>query len=149
MEETAREIIETFDRLSLTRLRASDFPVTAGETARDAGLSALVKSGCLREIAGQYERTEWGRLEIAGPDVITFLHRPGCHLCEEAFRRIEPHISGLRVKLRVVNVDTDQVLRERYGNEIPVVFLGNRELDRNRIDPSRVQTELSRLSRSH
>lgn len=146
MDETARKILETFDRLSVTRLRASDFSVTAGDAARDAGLNALVKSGCLREIGGQYERTEWGRLEIAGSNVVTFLHRPGCHLCEIAFRQLEPQIGESGAELRVVNVDTDQTLRERYGYEVPVVFLGNRELDRNRIDPRKVQAELARLS---
>lgn len=148
MEGSVREILESFDRLNLTRLRASDFAVTAEPSERDGVLAELVKSGCLREIGDQFERTEWGRLEIAGPDVVTFLHRPECHLCEVAFHQIEPHISKFNLQLRIVNVDADQVLRERYGYEVPVVFLGNRELGRNRIDSGKVQAELARVSRN-
>jgi glutaredoxin len=147
MEDHAKQILETFDRLGLTRLGAADFALPTGTGARDAALAALVQSGCLREVAGQFERTEWGRLEIAGPLDLTFLSRSGCHLCEEALRQIEPLMGGFGAELRVVNVDTDRTLRERYGNEVPVIFLGSRELQRNRIDPGKVRAELSSVKR--
>jgi hypothetical protein len=148
MEQTAKQILETFDRLGLSRLGAADFALPAEAGAKQAALAALVESGCLREVAGQFERTEWGRLEIAGPLEVTFLSRSGCHLCDEALRQIEPLVSGFGTDLRVVNVDTDRTLRQRYGNEVPVVFLGNRELERNRIDPGHLRAELIRVSRS-
>lgn len=147
MEETARRILETFDRLGLTRLQAADFTSAAQPAADDAALAALLSSGCLREIAGQYERTEWGRLEVAGPLEMTLLTRPGCHLCEDALRQIEPLVTEFGARLRLVDIDTDRILRERYRNEIPVVFLGSRELARHAVDLGRIRAELSRASR--
>lgn len=147
MEEDSKQILQTFDRLGLTRLGAADFSLPTGAGARDTALAALVQSGCLREVAGQFERTEWGRLEIAGPLDVTFLSRSGCHLCEVALRQVEPLVGRFGAELRIVNVDTDRVLRERYGNDVPVIFLGSRELQRNRIDPGKVRAELTQAKR--
>ena len=111
-----------------------------------AALARLVQGGWLRQVDGLYERTELGRLEAAGPLDITLLSRPGCHSCHEAQEQIEPLVRKYAARLRVVDVDTDHTLRERYGREIPVVFVGGRELARVIVDPRRVGLELSRAS---
>ncbi len=144
MEETSRRVLETFDRLGLTRLRAADFPSPEHSAAAQALLAELLTSGHLRQVQGFYERTEIGRLEVAAPLEMTLLTRPGCHLCQEALRQIEPLVTRFGALLRVINVDSDHTLRDRYGDDVPVVFLGNREVARHRIDPGRVRLELSR-----
>lgn len=148
MEETTRQILETFDRLGLSRLRATDFGSSDRPAPPKAALDRLVESGCLREVAGRYERTEWGRLEIARPLDVTLLGRVGCHLCEGILRQIEPEVGKFGAQLRIVDVDTDRVLREQYGNEVPVVFLGNREWARHRVDTGEFRAELKRLQGS-
>lgn len=59
---------------------------------------------------------------------LTLLSRPGCHLCEEALELLEPRCRAYGVRLRVVDVDGDQALRDRYGLRIPVVMAGDSEL---------------------
>lgn len=146
MEETARNLLKMFDRLGLTRLGAADL-LGAGQNAPDAraALSRLLDERLLRETFGQYERTEAGKLEAAGHSDLTLLGRSGCHLCEVAWREIEPLAVEMGANLRKVDIDTDGVLRERYNTEVPVLFLGSRELARHRVDASRLKDELLRL----
>lgn len=149
MEEKARNILKTFDRLGLTRLSTADL-LGAEQNAPAAldALSGLLRERLLRENFGQYERTEAGRIEAAGPSDLTLLSRSGCHLCEVAFRQIEPLAIEMGANLRKVDIDTDGVLRERYNTEVPVLFLGRRELARHRIDAHRLKDELLRLRNS-
>ncbi len=69
----------------------------------------------------------------------TLYTRPGCHLCEEAQAQLKRH--GFRVES--VNIDTNPLLQERYGDVIPVVLIDGKERFRGRIDP-RLLTRLSR-----
>jgi hypothetical protein len=143
MNETALRILRAFDRLVLTRLREADLlaAVTDAAEAR-AALEDLVASGALRENAGQFERTEFGRLEAAGPREWTLLTRAGCHLCDQALRQIEPLVSKLGAQLRLVDVDSDLVLRQDYGLDVPVLFVGSREIARHQINPAGIRAAL-------
>jgi glutaredoxin len=144
MDETALLILRAFDRLNLWSLSEADLFAMAADTAEvRASLADLVESGALRDVAGRYERTEFGRLEAAGPFELTLLTRAGCHLCDQALRQIEPLVSKLGAQLRLVDVDSDRVLREDYGFDVPVVFLGNQEIARHRINPQTIRAALS------
>jgi glutaredoxin len=150
MDETALQILRAFDRLNLTRLGEAELLAAAADTAETrASLAQLVDSGCLRAVGGQYERTEFGRLEAAGPFELTLLTRAGCHLCDQALRQIEPLLSKLGADLRLVDVDSDRVLREDYSLDVPVLFLGNREIARHRIEPASIRAALSRARRGY
>ena len=61
---------------------------------------------------------------------VTFYSRPGCHLCDEARRAMELAWPGLEID--EVDVDSDPLLRQRYGLHIPVAVAGGRELFRHR-----------------
>ncbi|HEV2387152.1 MAG TPA: glutaredoxin family protein [Candidatus Acidoferrales bacterium] len=141
-----RLLLEAFDRLETARLRPTDLATAAQASpeATQAALARLAAGGCLRETAGQFERTELGRLEVAGPRDLTLLSRPGCHLCEEARRAIHPLLAESGARLRVVDVDSDRMLRELFGNEIPVLFLGRREIARHRISARQLREDLRR-----
>lgn len=52
---------------------------------------------------------------------VTFLSRPGCHLCDEALTELEGHIG--EVELEVVNIETDDDLHRRYLELIPVILI--------------------------
>lgn len=145
-----RALLEAFDRLGVDRLRLADLQASARPATGEAvelALACLLASGCLHEIAGQYERTALGRIEVAGPLDLTLLTRPGCHLCEEALRQIQPLLPTEGAHLHVVDIDTDRSLRHLYGNDIPVVFLGSREIARHRVDPDELRRELARVGR--
>lgn len=61
--------------------------------------------------------------QVAGP----LYTRTGCHLCEEAKALIEPILREFGVALREVDIDEDAALQQRYGTDIPVIFIGGRK----------------------
>lgn len=60
--------------------------------------------------------------------VVTLFTRPGCHLCEEAKALL--HELGARYphRLEERNIDEDPALRARYHLTIPVILIGDVEL---------------------
>jgi hypothetical protein len=89
------------------------------------------------------ETSEDARLAACGPRVITLYTRPGCHLCEEAKTAIAPLLGEYAATLRQVNIDEDAVLHERYGQDIPVVFVGARKVAKHRVDIDEFRRQLS------
>jgi len=88
------------------------------------------------------ESHEDERLAANEPRVVTLYTRPGCHLCEEAKALIEPMLGEFGSTLREVNIDEDAVLRQRYGTDIPVIFIGSRKAAKHRVDPVKFRRQL-------
>ena len=88
------------------------------------------------------EHAEDGRLAAAGRREITLYTRPGCHLCEEAKRAIAPIMREFGAVLREVNIENDPVLKERYGVDIPVIFLGSRKVAKHRVDVEQFRRQM-------
>lgn len=88
------------------------------------------------------EHPEDARLVAAGPREVTLYTRPGCHLCEEAKAAIEPLLREFGVLLREVNIEKDGVLEERYGWDIPVIFIGARKAAKHRVDVEQFRRQL-------
>jgi hypothetical protein len=65
---------------------------------------------------------------------LTLLSRADCHLCEEMRVQIEAALDDARVALEVLEVDGDPVLEARWGEKVPVLLAGTRELCRYRLD---------------
>jgi len=74
------------------------------------------------------------RLRTTGALEITLYTRPGCHLCEEAKAAIEPLVEEFGACLREVNIDEDRDLTDRYGWDIPVLFVGTRKVAKHRVN---------------
>ena len=74
--------------------------------------------------------------------MVTLYTRPGCHLCEEAKALIEPILGEFGATLREVNIDADAVLRERYGMDIPVIFIGARKAAKHHVDAVKFRRQL-------
>ena len=89
-----------------------------------------------------YERTEDGRLALAGALDVTLYTRPGCHLCEEAKARITPLLRRVGARLHEINIDADAVLRERYDFDVPVILLGTRKVAKHRVDVEQFRRQL-------
>ena len=77
-----------------------------------------------------------------GPREVTLYTRPGCHLCEEAKTAMMPLLSEFGATLREVNIDEDKVLRERYGWDVPVIFLGARKVAKHRLNVEQFRRQL-------
>jgi glutaredoxin len=82
------------------------------------------------------------RLAACGPRVVTLYTRPRCHLCEQAKALIEPMLAEFGATLREVNIDTDDALRERYGLDIPVIFIGAHKAAKHCVDPVKFRRQL-------
>ena len=68
------------------------------------------------------------------PDIVLTLYtRPGCHLCDDARTQLHQELGRLprgrrRIDVAEVDIDIDGSLRARYGEWIPVLAAGDREL---------------------
>ena len=88
------------------------------------------------------EHPEDLRLAGAGALDVTLYSRPGCHLCEAAKAAIDPLLSEFGATLHEVNIDGDAVLTERYGWDIPVLFVGTRKAAKHRINVKQLRRQL-------
>ena len=88
------------------------------------------------------EHPEDARIAAAGPSEVTLYTRPGCHLCEEAKMAIAPLVRESGASLREVNIEGDAVLEERYGWDIPVIFIGARKAAKHRVDVEQFRRQL-------
>ena len=85
---------------------------------------------------------EDAHLAAAGPHEVTLYTRPGCHLCEEAKTAVAPLLREFGAVLREVNIENDAVLEERYGWDIPVIFVGARKAAKHRVDVEQLRRQL-------
>jgi glutaredoxin len=141
LDPLERKILSTFDRPGVRALSAAeweDSPAMRGLLAR------LAKRGWLRggTTPDTYERTEDGRLQLAGPRDVTVYSRPGCHLCEEAKSQIAPLLKEFGARLSEINIDDDPELRARYDYDVPVIFLGARKAAKHRVDLAQFRRQL-------
>lgn len=59
---------------------------------------------------------------------LTLYTRVGCRLCEEMKQQLEPFQKQYGFSLNVVDIEADSYLKLRYGEKIPVLVAGEREL---------------------
>ncbi|MFZ0886318.1 MAG: glutaredoxin family protein [Candidatus Acidiferrales bacterium] len=150
MESIARRILATFDQLERDSLDLHTLFEFVGGNApveREAVLDAvteLVRQGLLKAEGGSdfYQRTEDGRLAIAGPLDITMYMREGCHLCEEAKAMMAPLLGEFGARLQEVDIDDDPILLDRYTNDVPVIFVGAQFFAQHRVDLARLRRQL-------
>jgi glutaredoxin len=60
---------------------------------------------------------------------VTLYTRPGCHLCAEAEALLQQLAAHYPHRLELVNIDEDAGLRARYHLTIPVIRIGEVELE--------------------
>jgi len=149
MDSLAERALRLFDELERERLDLHTFfEMVGGNRPAEQGpvldtVARLVEQGLLRSTGGDfYARTEDGRLSVAGPLDVTFYTRKDCRLCEEAKQQVVPLLCEFDARFREVDIDSDAVLRERYTNDVPVVFLGNRKMAKHRVDRARFRRQL-------
>jgi len=142
MDSLEREILA---RLGHPGARTRTLAGLGDSPAVWTAVAQLVERGWLRAVVAPdtYERTEAGRLELAGPRDVTVYSRPGCHLCEEAKAQIAPLLAEFGARLIEINIDEDPQLREEYDYEVPVILLGKRKAAKHRVDLAQFRRQLS------
>ena len=76
---------------------------------------------------------------------LTVYSRSYCHLCDEMIAGLRTLQARFHFSLAVVDVDSDDALEARYGEDVPVVLHGETELARHRLDERRVTDYLSKI----
>lgn len=79
--------------------------------------------------------------------IVTIYTRPGCHLCEEAKAAIRASNCDADFTLEEINIDLDPALHERYGYDVPVIFINGVKVFKHRVDPREFRHKLQRLTK--
>jgi len=79
------------------------------------------------------------------PEVVVY-SREDCCLCDDALREIEAARKSVPFDLRLVDVDQDPELAERYGHEVPVVEIDGRKAFKYRVTSRELLRRLRRAS---
>lgn len=74
---------------------------------------------------------------------ITLYTRAGCHLCEAAEAVIRD-VAGDRADIRLVDIDADPALNERYTVRVPVVEVDGVEIAEFEVDRRQLVAALTR-----
>lgn len=77
--------------------------------------------------------------------VLTVFGRSSCHLCDEMVAALEGLQTGLGFAVERVDVDSDAELARRYGERVPVLAHGSRELCHYRLEAPAVTAYLSQI----
>lgn len=67
-------------------------------------------------------------MTVAAGEELTLYGTPGCHLCDDAEKLLHSTGATMGRSWRYVDIATDDALIARYGERIPVLRCGEREL---------------------
>ncbi len=70
----------------------------------------------------------------AVPRRLTLLVRSYCHLCDDMRDTLAPLAQRFGWAVDEIDIDADAILERRWGESVPVLLAGERELSRHRID---------------
>ena len=65
---------------------------------------------------------------------LTLYTRAGCPLCDEVAAHADALLAGTGHRLAAVDVDGDPALKARFGWDVPLLFDGDAEICRHRMD---------------
>lgn len=63
------------------------------------------------------------------PQPVRLLETPDCGLCAEAYRALRRVSLDIPLAIERVDITTDDQLRDRFALRVPVIVMGQRELD--------------------
>lgn len=81
------------------------------------------------------------------PIEVTLYTRAGCHLCQEAKQQMAPLLREFGAVLHEVDIDADPALRDLYGLDVPVIFIGAHKAAKHRLDIRRFRRRLQAAAR--
>jgi hypothetical protein len=68
------------------------------------------------------------------PLELTLYGRSWCHLCDDMLAALRALETGQPFLVSVVDVDSDSALEQRFGDKVPVLMHGDRELCHYHLD---------------
>ena len=82
------------------------------------------------------------RTHREAPRPVRRLEKPDCGLCAEAYRALRRLALDIPLEVERVDITEDPALFDRYALRIPVVVVGERELDAAGVDDRALRTWL-------
>ena len=76
------------------------------------------------------------------PVELTLYSRPGCHLCDEMKAIVAPVARELGWIVKEIDISGQPELESRFGQEIPVLFVGERTAFKYRLTESALRRRL-------
>ncbi|MDB5926249.1 MAG: glutaredoxin [Betaproteobacteria bacterium] len=70
--------------------------------------------------------------------LLTVYSRNYCHLCDDLISGLRALQARSHFEIAIIDVACDVALEARYGNDVPVLVHGDRELCRHRLNESLV-----------
>lgn len=80
---------------------------------------------------------------MSGTPTLTLYYREGCHLCEtmlQALRGLQPR---LEFEIRLLDIDRDPRLAQRYDEWVPVLLGGEQEICHYHLDQAALEAFLA------
>ena len=74
----------------------------------------------------------------SGPVELTLYGRSWCHLCDDMIAGLQSLQPARDFRVSVIDVDSDPALERRFGEKVPVLMHGERELCHYHLDVSAV-----------
>lgn len=90
------------------------------------------------------QRREPVRKRNAHEPRLVLYSRSGCHLCDEMILAMRLQL-GSDFPVEIVDVDSDPVLKSRYGERVPLLVDGKIELCCYRYDPAKLAAYVSEI----
>jgi glutaredoxin len=72
--------------------------------------------------------------------------RKDCCLCEEMKEVIAPIVKRHPVRIHEIDVDTSGELQEKFGSEVPVLFINGRKAFKYRVTAKDLQKRLGQVN---
>jgi glutaredoxin len=95
----------------------------------------------MRPGAGTMTTPEKNLAAISGPEVTVYT-KTGCHLCEKAKSAIAPLLREFHASLREIDIENDPTLTQRFGCDIPVIYIGRRKSAKHRVNLEQFRRQL-------
>ena len=76
---------------------------------------------------------------------LTILSRAYCHLCDDMIAALRQFQGRYSFEIDVVDIDRDPHLEEKWGDKVPVLLDGDRELCHYFLDIEVVDARLARM----
>ena len=80
---------------------------------------------------------------------VEVMTKPGCCLCDDAKEVIEQVIPDFPAELKMIDIESDPELFERYKEKIPVVLINGKENFVYKVHPVTFRKKLEKLLENH
>ena len=76
---------------------------------------------------------------------VSIYSRANCHLCDQALEVLEQIAVEIPFAITKILIDGDNELEDKYGEQVPVIFINGKPHDVFRVDPKRFKAALAEL----